>query len=101
MSEIGDWERVGGLGVDAGLVWLGDPCYIKDGVPWDSVLEQRADAKEHSQGVCVSSGLGDGYYDVFVRRVTLPFWGKRIAEVKVVFISEEDLSERPDHEHDR
>ncbi len=24
------WEKVGVVGVDAGLLWLGDPCYILD-----------------------------------------------------------------------
>ena len=23
-----EWEHIGEIGVDAGLCWLGDPCYI-------------------------------------------------------------------------
>ena len=26
----GDFVKVGDIGVDAGLVWIGDPCYIQD-----------------------------------------------------------------------
>lgn len=96
------WEKVGEIGVDAGLCWVGDPCYIvsKDASyvfeKWEdfcNVLDTNGffDGKRHSVefnnglGVCVSTGYGDGSYPVYVKRD-----GNRIAEVKVVFIQDQD-----------
>lgn len=42
-----------------------------------------------ASGVVVSSGLGDGLYPVEVRYVDLPDWGRRVAEVRIVFIEAE------------
>jgi hypothetical protein len=28
LSEAGKWIKVGEIGVDAGLCWIGDPCYV-------------------------------------------------------------------------
>ena len=115
------WEKVGVIGVDAGLCWVGDPCYIiKDpgeerykelGKDWQEFCEilhnkEQLDSaknvagfnydKGHAGlGVCVSSGLGDGLYEVFVKRVKLPGWGNRIAALKVVFIEDDDFEETP------
>lgn len=107
----GPWEKVGVIGVDAGLCWIGDPCYVlhKEGgaVPktigrnWnefcDMILLKDAtqiayEAGHDGLGVVVSTGYGDGCYDVYVRR-TPPLPGAangRIAEVKVVFIETEE-----------
>ena len=41
-------------------------------------------------GVVCSSGLGDGLYDVFVRYNNIDMWGRRITELKVVFIEEKE-----------
>lgn len=97
------WERVGTIGVDAGLCWLGDPCYIlhtkhspKDiGKNWGefcSKLHEGTTRKDYHQfdydighaglGVAVQTGWGDGSYPVLVKRGP----EGRIAEVKVVFI---------------
>lgn len=97
-SREAEWEKVGAIGVDAGLCWLGDPCYVKDGVPWDRITSQGGDAREHAEGVCVSTGVGDGYYNVYVKRVDLAGWGRRIAAVKVVFLPGE--GGEPDEEDD-
>lgn len=103
-------EKVGVIGVDAGLCWLGDPCYIlhrKEGREYKAIgkswhefcdtLHQNSsgatqynyDAGHPGLGVVVSTGLGDGQYDVLVRKTK----GGRIAEVKVVFIEkvEDDI----------
>ncbi len=100
------WEMVGYIGVDAGLCWLGDPCYIlhRDDLPdsigkdWDgfcsilSKVEPRPrtwsfdyDMGHEGLGVCVSTGWGDGMYPVEVRKNR----EGRIAEVRVVFITDE------------
>ena len=94
------WERVGEIGVDAGLCWIGDPCYImgqdanehpvktwaefcdklhqneKDGVAqWHYKLGHMG------LGVTVSTGCGDGVYPVFIKRNK----DGRILQVKVLF----------------
>ena len=107
-----EWTKVGVIGVDAGLCWIGDPCYVIsdhcdafDNRDWGTFLkilsknETVADAKglqgtaqfKYSKGhdglgVCVSTGYGDGVYDVFVKHGN----DGRVAEVKVVFINEDD-----------
>lgn len=88
-----DWIYVGLFGVDAGLCWIGDPCYIiKDdnearpkefGKDWrdfcDILFEKEAgsqkpgvefnyDAGHKGLGVCITSGYGDGTYGVYVKR---------------------------------
>ena len=101
-----EWEDVGVIGVDAGLCWIGDPCYIlhKDepaktlGKDWGEFCSKLFEQGEHKQckqwdydlghaglGVTVSTGYGDGTYPVQVRKVD-----GRIAEVRVVFISDDD-----------
>ena len=108
-----DWEKVGIIGVDAGLCWIGDPCYIvpkKGGelsgtfANWDEFCTQLG-AQDVAQGartegvvswpfkaghkglgVSVSSGYGDGTYPVYIKRGI----DGRIAEAKVVFISDDD-----------
>ncbi len=82
--------QIGQIGVDAGLCWIGDPCYIlhreekpKDiGKDWrDFVNKLYSDtdfgntAYKYTQfnhdmghpglGVCVQSGYGDGLYPVY------------------------------------
>lgn len=72
---------IGHISVDAGIVWIGDPCYIlhKDPLPkaigtdWvnfcnrlgDKDIIQFSHDKGHDGlGVCVSTLDGDGYYPV-------------------------------------
>lgn len=98
--ERNKWEKVGVIGVDAGLCWIGDPCYVvsKDASnvfeTWDefcsqlfkneiSGVKQWNYAMGHAGlGVSVSTGYGDGEYPVYVKRNT----EGRITEAKVVFI---------------
>jgi hypothetical protein len=107
-NKSSKWETVGEIGVDAGLCWLGDPCYIlhkddgkapKDlGTSWMDFckrLEQKEDAhptKRAAQfnydmghaglGVVVSTGYGDGCYPVQIKRNA----EGRVAEVRIKFI---------------
>ena len=97
-------KHIGNIGVDAGLCWIGDPCYV---LPEDS--DERTDEAIHDWsvfcntmsdkmshafaykhgheglGVCVSTGYGDGLYPVVadidkrsnrVKSVTITFIGK-------------------------
>lgn len=105
------WEKVGVVGVDAGIVWLGDPCYIlhrdeKDvphkemGKDWgefcanldekegenNNVAQFNYDMGHPGLGICLRTGYGDGLYEVFVKRVSKK--DQTVAEVKIVFIEE-------------
>lgn len=82
------WKLVGHFGVDAGIVWIGDPCYIlhtEDGLPeslgnnWLDFCDILGNdyptqktfgfTKEGTDGlgVCLSTGWGDGEYPVYAR----------------------------------
>ena len=95
------WEQVGEIGVDAGLCWIGDPCYCvtpdADSHPaptWGEFCDKLGALEKNGAaqwdfplghaglGVSVSTGYGDGCYPVYVRRAK----DGRVAEVKVVFI---------------
>jgi len=125
LKDSDEWQKIGVIGVDAGLCLLGDPCYIlpqklelpdgedlsKGGLDYREMLNamyKHTYAEEddesgflhmhshqaHSfnyalghegKGICVSSGFGDGTYDVFVKTKE-----NCVAEMKVVFITDED-----------
>lgn len=91
------WKRVGVCGVDAGLIWIGDPCYIIGKDPkeqpaesWskfcdtinDEPAQQYNYAYGHSGlGVLVKHFGGDGVYPVFVKQDN----EGNITETKIVF----------------
>lgn len=97
------WERVGVVGVDAGLCWIGDPGYVvtpdADEHPaktWNEFVTDLQNNQSYLQtgvrqynykmghpglGVCIGGFGGDGTFNVFVRRDD----DGRIAEAKVVF----------------
>ena len=94
------WEQVGVMGVDAGLCWIGDPCYVlhADELPksiggnWQEFCDNlenmhhsktfNFDKGHEGLGVCVSTGYGDGSYPVYIKKND----EGRVCEVKVVFI---------------
>lgn len=97
---------IGLIGVDAGLCWIGDPCYILHkcpppkavGTDWDSfcdLLDEDGGFTTHKQfnydlghsglGVVVSTGNGDGAYPVFAEFTR----EGRVARVCVEFIPDE------------
>jgi len=102
MADTRDWEKVGVIGVDAGLCWIGDPCYIirdsDDARPSDigdtwhgfcerlhdrergSAAQWNYDAGHAGLGVTVGTGYGDGEYAVYVKRK-----GGRVMAVMVDF----------------
>lgn len=86
-----NWQRVGHIDVDAGLCWVGDPCYILhaqgenapteigknwrefcDILPLEGAALEQCKAFGHRPGetglgVCVPTGYGDGSYPVYVK----------------------------------
>ena len=95
-----DWECIGTVGVDAGMIWIGDPCYVMGDDAgnrvrdWCGDFVSKCDFDSRSgyfkplgdnTGIGVSSGYGDGLYEVFVKRSH-----GRIAEAKIVFIDENE-----------
>lgn len=99
------WKKVGDIGVDAGVVWIGDPCYLRDDSPnnplkhWDQFCrwldeDNPRHVKAHGMlGVASSTGYGDGMYPVYARMTTDTWGHNRVAELKIVFIPEEDTDE--------
>ena len=99
---LSKWKKVGVIGVDAGLCWIGDPCYVvakdcdEQFKSWHAFCDQLGVREKdgvsvfpyklghEGLGIAVSTGYGDGEYDVFVKRDK----SGRIAEAKVVFIEE-------------
>lgn len=105
MSNKKEWEQVGVIDVDAGLCWIGDPCYIigndeldypylnwkdfynklfvenKDGV---AKWKHHDETYSYGKGITVSTGYGDDTYPVYVKRNKEGL----IAEVKIIFIEE-------------
>lgn len=94
---MNDWQRVGEIGVDAGLVMVGDPCYaaLKSHPirKWDKfccMLIDDATQLNYAHGapglgVVVSSGYGDGNYPVYIKRDR-----GVVTEMKVVFVSNDE-----------
>lgn len=98
-----EWKKVGEIGVDAGLCWIGDPCYLiadedhhplseKDiGPTWHAFCERMGDAKTRQfnydaghagLGVCVQTGHGDGTYPVEAKIVD-----GVVREIRVRFVT--------------
>lgn len=88
---MSEFERVGYIGVDAGVVMFVDPCYIVPDEDWgrfcdELLVEEIDDVTKMRGGIVVGTAWGDGSYPVEVRR--LP--NGRVAEVRVIFDSDED-----------
>lgn len=102
---------IGWVGVDAGMVMVGDPCYLGD---WKDNEYNEGEAGDYSYGgVCQTtddeilqggpipyeaghegravvfrSGLGDGYYPVVGTYEEIPGWGRRITKAEIIFTRE-------------
>lgn len=80
------WERAGIVGVDSGMIHIGDPCYLSKGGPygsWKGFCDELRASQDYKDrgikqlnyakgppglGVVMTSGYGDGRYEVLVRR---------------------------------
>lgn len=119
MSKKTGWQLVGEIYVDSGSVMVGDPCYtqgadasnaskdwneflaktwprtfgekaLPDPTARNRAMDSVVNALENPGiGIVVSSGFGDGAYPVYVKYSDEGNWGKRVAELKIVFIDDE------------
>ena len=108
MSEV----LIGSIGVDSGQMMLCDPCYVKDFVntePLDltnngekytgefsyggacnaTLSDKSAGILEDGIAAVCSTGFGDGSYNVYVTYSNEGGWGKRVSEMRIVFIGDE------------
>lgn len=87
-----EWEFVGHISVDSGIVQIGDPCYdynTEDKRCWTlfcskikgAVTPLAHKTGRHGKAVVVSNFGGDGAYPVYIKRGTQ----SEIAEMKVDF----------------
>tara|TARA_R100001015_G_C4564213_1_gene123487 strand:- start:208 stop:582 length:375 start_codon:yes stop_codon:yes gene_type:complete len=117
--ENESWEYVGIVGVDSGQMMLSDPSYVKDFAESDDIVKLNDVIKDGSDnsysylgacsqsntpqqsgvlvndigaelGVVCSSGFGDGGYPVYVKRHDFGRLGKRVVEMKIEFVNEEE-----------
>jgi len=106
------WVNLGRVAVDSGQLLVTDPCYLKDWIDRDFNLKgeenetheysydgcSRASLSERGggalffpqgfdgAGVCFSTGLGDGLYDVEARVGMVKDFGKRVKEIRIKFV---------------
>lgn len=101
-------ELVGHIGVDAGMCWIGDPCYILHTKPPDTLGKNwkefcdllgedfpikksfNYEMGHEGLGCVVNTGLGDGFYPVYADISDNRVWGKRIKSITVEFLSDEE-----------
>ena len=94
-------KLLGHIGVDAGLCWIGDPCYVMGDEAssrvhsWSEFCGKLHDGGSHSTplgantGIAVSTGYGDGCYPV---EAVMDDNGTRVKSVTITFIGDEDSS---------
>ena len=79
-----DWVEIGEVWVDAGVIWIGDPCYVitEDAKyppkTWSEFCNMSSEAGLFSRGYAETLGTGlgielltaygDGTYPVFVQK---------------------------------
>ena len=97
--------KVGYIGIDAGLCWVGDPCYVmgKDsgyGVKtWKEFCDKHDKAADESEfgwnaceplgdgiGFAISTGYGDGAYPIYIERDR----DGAVSKIIVDFLDEEE-----------
>lgn len=97
---------IGHVGVDAGLIMIGDPCYVTQknhpaSMDWDKFCDLLQKEREKADGpmswsipydqgheglgIIVESGIGDGSYPVYATVEECGDFGKRITSVRIDF----------------
>ena len=115
---MSDRELIGHIDVDAGLCWVGDPCYQSDskslfedwGLFCDKLFAGQSEFHPpighvsfghdneigEGKGIAVSTGYGDGKYPVYITRDS----DGRINSVTVDFTQEDEDEVGPDYDED-
>jgi hypothetical protein len=80
---MGEWIKVGVVGIDSATVFIGDPAHIRDAglaekrIDWNKLLGAKYPVLRQlgkHYGVLTSTGWGDGLYEVEARVVTKNHW---------------------------
>lgn len=96
-------KLIGYVGVDSGMIVFGDPVYIDkvtdavDAVEdWNEragkdlrvlpVIDVSTNVKKAIYGAAVNTGMGDGFYPVYVTTEDLGAWGKRVSKIEIEFL---------------
>lgn len=89
------WIQLGFVGVDSGMLMIGDPCYL-EGDNWGSedydrlidmdLCKQIVSGTNAFKAVVFESGLGDGVYQVTAKVKEYAKLGRRIKEVRIKLI---------------
>ena len=92
------WVLMGKVGVDSGMLMVGDPCYFVDNwhnKDYDNLAQMdlfkevigdavpKGNSPNYKKAVAFSSGLGDGVYEVWGLVADLKDWGERVIEVRI------------------
>jgi len=104
-------KHLGRIMIDAGICWLGDPCYVlpdgsdlNPGADWSKFCEALNESDKPGEpttynfdgvGVCVGTGYGDGSYPV-----TAEIKDGRVMSVTVDFSDQQCRSCDDDEEFD-
>jgi len=99
ISSSDGWRLAGQCGVDSGQIIMVDPCYVEDGLNYEEVCrvtlgDQRSGPAD--AGVAMSSGYGDGSYNVYVRFHDTGAWGWRVTAAIIDFDDEVELDVEED-----
>jgi len=100
------------MSVDAGLCWVGDPCYVLGDDAssrvhdWMDFCEKISDMKNHAAplgegvGFAIHTGYGDGSYPVYIETSDEGSWGERVSRITIEFLGEEEEDEEEEDEEE-
>ena len=95
LSSSDGWKLAGQCGVDSGQIIMVDPCYVENGLDYEAACSATSKdelpygkllaAGVGGYGVVMSSGYGDGSYNVYVRFHDTGPWGSRVTAAIIDF----------------
>jgi len=106
---VDEWVKIGVVGVDSGQLMVCDPCYVDREWRCEDFTKAKANENFSYNAVChktlkrmfgqlkfvrghsgvavaFATGVGDGCYPVFARVAEVPGFGRRVCEVKILFV---------------
>jgi len=104
-------KLIGNMSVDAGLCWVGDPCYVlgddassrvHDWNEFCGLLLNEGEQHKHWSApplaltnslafhLAINTGFGDGTYPVYIETSDEGAWGERVKSITIEFISDEE-----------